>query len=236
MLFDLRGRRRRAVQVTYASLALLMAVGLVGAGIGSDVSGGIFDIFTGNDDADVSDANKSIQKRIDAANDKLKVNPRDQAALVALVRGHYSLAATDTSRDTGEFGDEGKDELKKAGAAWDRYLATKPEKVDPALATLMTTAYGTTGLNQPAKATIAAELVAEERGDPSSYIQLVQYASLAGQTRKADLAADKAIELAPKEQREQVEELVKQAKAAGAQGGQGGVQGGAGQPPAQSGG
>src|SRR5918999_5988757 len=118
MLFDLRGRRRRAVQVTYASLALLMAVGLVGAGIGSDVSGGIFDIFTGDDDADISDANKSIQKRIDAANAKLKANPRDQAAMVELVRGHYSIAATDTDRESGTFGDEGKDELKKAGAAW----------------------------------------------------------------------------------------------------------------------
>ncbi len=227
------------MQVTYASLALLMAVGLVGAGIGSDVSGGIFDIFTGNDDADISDANKTIQKKIDAANDKLKANPRDQAAMVELVRGHYSLAATDTDRETGAFGEEGKDELKKAGAAWERYLATKPEKVDPALATLMTTAYGTTGLNEPAKATIAAELVAEERADASSYLQLVQYATLAGQTRKADLAADKALELAPEDQREQVKQLIEQAKGAGAQGGQGGGQAPApdgGQAPAPGGG
>src|SRR5918992_1751187 len=116
MLFDLRGRRRRAVQVTYAGLALLMAVGLVGAGIGSDVSGGIFDIFTGNDDADVSDANKETQKRIDAANAKLEANPRDQAALIQVIRGHYTIAAGDTS-ESGEFSDDGKEELEKASEA-----------------------------------------------------------------------------------------------------------------------
>ena len=224
MLFDLRGKRRRAVQVTYAGLALLMAVGLVGAGIGSDVSGGVFDIFTGADDGDVSDANKAVEKRIDKADDKLKVNPKDQAALVEKIRGHYSLAATDTSREDGSFGEDGKKELKNAGDAWKRYLATKPEQIDPALATLMTTVYGQLGLNLPKDATEAAEIVAEERNDASSYLQLVQYATLAGQKRKADLAGEKAIELAPEGERDTVKQLIEQAKGAGASGGQGGAQ------------
>ena len=41
MLFDLRGRRRRAVQATYLTLAVLMGGGLVLFGIGGDVSGGL---------------------------------------------------------------------------------------------------------------------------------------------------------------------------------------------------
>lgn len=232
MLFDLRGKRRRAVQVTYASLALLMAVGLVGAGIGSDVSGGVFDIFTGGDSGNVSDANKAVQKRIDRANDKLKTNPKDQAALVEVIRGHYSLAATDASPEDGSFGEDGKKELTKAGEAWTRYLATKPEQVDPALATLMTTVYGQLGLNKPKEATEAAEIVAQERNDASSYVQLVQFAILAGQQRKADLAAEKALELAPEGERDTVKQLIEQAKGAGASGGQGG----AGQQPAPGGG
>lgn len=232
MLFDLRGKRRRAVQVTYASLALLMAVGLVGAGIGSDVSGGVFDIFTGGDSGDVDDANKPIQERIDKANAKLKANPRDQAALIEVVRGHYSLAATDTSREDGTFGDDGKKELKSASEAWKRYLALKPETVDPALATLMTTAYGQLGLNEPQNATEAAELVAQERNDATSYIQLVQFATLAGQKRKADLAADKALELAPEGERDTVKQLLEQARATQAPGGQGGAP----QPPPGGGG
>lgn len=231
MLFDLRGKRRRAVQVTYASLAILMAVGLVGAGIGSDVSGGVFDIFTGGDDGDVSDANKKIEERIDRANDKLRVNPKDQAALIEVVRGRYSLATSDTTEE-GTFGDDGKKELEKAGAAWKQYLATKPENIDPAVATLMMQAYGQLGLNKPQDAAEAAELVAEERNDSTSYLQLVQFATLAGQKRKADLAAEKALELAPEGERDTVKALIEQAKGAGAPGGQGG----GGQQPAPGGG
>ena len=37
MLFDLQGKRRRVVQATYLTLALLMGGGLVFFGIGSDV-------------------------------------------------------------------------------------------------------------------------------------------------------------------------------------------------------
>ena len=231
MLFDLRGKRRRAVQVVYASLALLMAVGLVGAGIGSDVSGGVFDIFTGGNSSNVDAANKPIQKRIDKANDKLKANPRDAAALIEVVRGHYSLAATDTSREDGTFGDDGKEELKKASVAWKRYLGLKPEKVDPALATLMTTAYGQLGLNEPQNATEAAELVAQERNDIASYVQLAQYAYLANQTRKGDLAGKKAMDLAKtKEERDAVKAALEQAKAPPQDDG-----GGAGAPPAGGG-
>jgi hypothetical protein len=51
-------------------------------------------------------------------------------------------------------------------------------------------------------------------------VQLVQYASLAGQTRRADLAGKRAIELAPKSQKKQVKQLVEQAKAVGATQGQ----------------
>jgi hypothetical protein len=232
MLFDLRGRRRRAVQVTYASLAILMGLGLIGFGIGSDAAGGLADIFTGGDDADVSDVNKDTQKKIDAANDKLKVNPKDQAALIEVIRGHYTIAASDASSEDGSFSDDGKDELKKASDAWKRYLALKPEKVDSALATLMMQAYSPAALNIPADGAIAAEIVAEERGDPGSYVQLVQFASLAGQKRKADLAAEKALEVAAPEERKQVKDLIEQAKASATQQ----PQGGGAQPPAPGGG
>lgn len=240
MLFDLRGKRRRAVQVTYASLALLMAVGLVGAGIGSDVSGGVFDIFTGNDGGDADDANKPIKERIDKANDKLKTNPRDQAALIELVRGHYSLAASDVDRNDGTFGEDGKEELRKASDAWQRYLALKPENVDPALASLITNVYGQTGLNEPQNATAAAEIIAEQNNDASSYLRLAQFAYQAGQQRKGDLAGEKAMELAQtKEEREAVKAALAEAKAppqqADDQGGAPPASGGS-QPPAGGGG
>src|SRR4051812_49886235 len=47
MLFDLKGKRRRAVQGTYLTLAILMGAGLVLFGIGSSTSGGLGDLFSG---------------------------------------------------------------------------------------------------------------------------------------------------------------------------------------------
>ena len=61
MLFDLRGRRRRAVQATYLTLAVLMGGGLVLFGIGGNTSGGLFDAFSGGGGGGGNDA---TEKRI----------------------------------------------------------------------------------------------------------------------------------------------------------------------------
>jgi hypothetical protein len=215
MLFDLKGKRRRTVQVTYVALAFLMAVGLIGAGVGSGTSGGLFDLFSGGGGG--STANKTIEKRIKTAERALRVNPKDQVAMVSLVRSHYTLASADTDQRTGQFGKDGKKELAKASTAWQRYVASDPKKPDASLAGLMVVAYSSIGLNQPSNAAGAAEIVASERNDAQAWLQLVQYATLAHQTRKADLAGQKAIERAPKKQRKLVKQAVAQAKAAGAQ-------------------
>jgi hypothetical protein len=219
MLFDLKGKRRRAVQVTYLFLALLMGVGLVGAGIGSDATGGLFDVF--KSDGGGSDANKALEERADRADSTLRARPNDPAALATAVRAHYSLAATDTDRQTGAFGEDGKAELREAAALWKRYLGTNPERPDLALANQMVFAFDPIGLNQPAEAATAAEIVAAEQNEPDAYLRLVQYATLAGQKRKADLAGRKAIELAPDAQKKEYEQQVEQAKMPQAPGGTG---------------
>jgi hypothetical protein len=221
MLFDLRGKRRRTVQVTYVGLAFLMAVGLVGAGVGSGVSGGIFDLFSGGGGG--STADKTIQRKIDRAEKALRVNPKDQAAMVSLVRSHYQLASVDTNQQTGQFGKDGKKELAKASTAWERYLASNPKKPDDSLAGLMVVAYSPIGLNDATKAAGAAEVVATVRDDAQAWLQLVQYATAAGQTRKADLAAKKAIAKAPKNQKKTVKQAIAQIKQAAAGKGAGGA-------------
>jgi tetratricopeptide (TPR) repeat protein len=226
MLFDLRGKRRRTVQVTYVALAFLMAVGLIGAGVGSGVSGGIFDLFSGGGGG--STADKTVQKKIDRAEKALRVNPGDEAALKSLVRAHFQLGQLDSNERTGKFGTDGKKELRKADAAWKRYLATDPKKPDDSLAGLMIVAYSNVGLSDPAGAADAAEVAATVRDDPDNWIQLVQYATLAGQTRKADLAAEKALAKAPKGQRKSVKDKIAQAKqVASPQGAGGAASGGA---------
>src|SRR5215212_3126848 len=112
MLFDLQGKRRRVVQISYLGLALLMRGGLVLTVIGSNASGGLLDAFKGGG-GDDNKSNKVVQERIDSAEKKVSANPSDQIALKAIVRGHYQLATADADPNTGNFGTEGKQELSK---------------------------------------------------------------------------------------------------------------------------
>jgi hypothetical protein len=100
------------------------------------------------------------------------------------------------------------------------------KKPDPSLAILMIQAYG--GLAQSKKtaqdqkpyltgAADAAEVAASARPSVNGYLQLVQYATLAGQTRKATLAGDKALALAPKSQKKAVQQQLASIKAQAAQ-------------------
>lgn len=214
MLFDLKGKRRRLVQGTYLMLAVLMGGGLVLFGIGGDVSGGLFDAFSDRQGGG-SVADDTFEERRDQARERLQRNPRDEQALKALVRANYQLASSAAGQAT-TFPPEAQDDLRAAAAAWERYLATEPDPLDESLANLMLQAYGPGALNQLDKAVDTAETLA--RADPTSqsYLRLVQYASLAGDTRTADLAGKRAIDLAPRDQRSTVRDQVEQAKAASA--------------------
>ena len=218
MLFDLGGRRRRVVQATYLLLAVLMGGGLVLFGIGGDVSGGLFDAFSERRSS--SDGSGLVEGRIERAETRLAANPKDANALQEIVRARYQLASQSADPETGAFGAEARVQLRAAGRAWQRYLALDPDPPDPGLASLMVQAYGEAGLNQPEPAVRAAEIVAEARPSAQAFLLLTRYASLAGQTRTADLAGDRAIELAPRDQKDLVRQQVQQAKtpAAGAGG------------------
>jgi hypothetical protein len=213
MLFDLRGRRRRAVQATYLMLALLMGGGLVLFGIGGDVSGGLVDAFRGGGG---TDGNSVIRDRIERQEERLQRNPDDQATLEVLIRDYFSLAMDQRDPNTGLVPDEARDELRRAGSYWERYSETVDEPSGDT-AQYAFRIYGPQGLNQPKQAQRAAEIMAREANDVASYLVLVQTAAEAGDTRTADLAATRAVDLAPKDQKKQVkqqaEALQKQAGA-----------------------
>jgi hypothetical protein len=214
MLFDLQGKRRRLVQATYLILAVLMGGGLVLFGVGSgDVSGGLFDAITGKD-SNSSSINSAVNNRIKRDQNALKLNPRNQAALSDLVRSHYQLATEDADANTGAFGTAGKKELEKASSAWHRYIGVV-DKPSDSLAGLMLQAYSEGGLNKPKDAAKAAELVASARPSAQAYLTLTAYAAKAGDTRTAELAGQKAIELAPKAQKKLVKQQVAAVKAQG---------------------
>jgi hypothetical protein len=215
MLFDLRGRRRRAVQVTYLTLAVLMGGGLVLFGIGGS-SGGILDAITGNNSGGtVSDS--GLEKRIEAQEKKLKTSPNNTAALAELVRLHYQVASSQTPSGSTTIPDDQKDELRKAGVYWDRYVQATDNDPNPDLARVALIVFDKTGLNQPTKAKDVVRVLAADANNAQTYLLLVQYATAAGDKRTAQLAAQKAVDLAPKGQRKQVEKTAKQLQTAAPQ-------------------
>jgi hypothetical protein len=206
MLFDLRGRRRRLVQATYLSLALLMGGGLVFFGIGGDVSGGLADIFT-SDGGGGGDATQAVEEQIDRQERRLARDPQNAAVLAGLTRSYYSLASAQIPSG-GTFPEEAKDDLRRAAAYWERYREAV-DRPDPSLAALAFQMFDVTALNQPDRAKDAALIIAERTDDPNAYLRVVQYATAADDKRTADLAGQKAVELAPKDQRKAVKDQIK---------------------------
>ena len=227
MLFDLQGKRRRVVQATYLTLAVLMGGGLVFFGIGSDVQGGLSDAFSGGGGGD--NGNSALEKRIEKNEKKVAAAPANSdAARKALVRDYYQLAVAQTNEESGTFPPDAKADLRKAAENWRAYLKAEPAKVDTSLANTALQVFDPLALNQPKDAQEAARLIAEateksktvEAGEKTNaYLRLVQYAALAKDTRTADLAAQKAVDLAPKAERKEVKaqaEQLKNPQAAGA--------------------
>jgi hypothetical protein len=220
MLFDLRGRRRRAVQATYLTLAVLMGGGLVLFGIGGSVSGGLLDAFksgSGNSD----DVGGAVAKRNDKLRAQLAKNPKDVRLLADLTRGEFQAATAQIPTGGASYPRAAHDELGRAGGYWKRYLGANQGKPSPDLARVALQVYDVGALNKPKDAQRAAQIVAQADDDASSYLRLVQYSTLAGDTRTADLAGQKAVDLAPKDQRKAVEAQVKQLKNPQAAQGQG---------------
>jgi hypothetical protein len=213
MLFDLRGKRRRAVQATYLTLAVLMGGGLVLFGIGGSGTGSVFDAFdSGGDGVD-----SGLEKRIERQQARLKTSPQNAAVLAELVRLEYQDAAANVQSGTSTIPEEGKDSLRKAATYWERYLEATDGKPDPDLARVALIVFDKGGLNQPDKAKEAVRVLAADANDSQTYLLLVQYSTAAGDTRTAKLAAQKAIDLAPKGERKQVEKLAKQLQTAAPQ-------------------
>jgi len=216
MLFDLRGRgRRRTVQAIYLTLALLLGVGLVGLGIGSNTSGGgILDALKG-EGGDGSDADKQIGEDIERATKKAQLQPQQPANWANLTRLHFRRANID-----GFTTPKARPSLQRASQSWDRYLALEPKKLDVGLASTMVRVYEG-GLNEPVKAVRAMEIITAGTKPPSArlYARLAQLAYAAREERVGDLAADRAVELAKPDERKELRAALETAKSSGQGGG-----------------
>jgi hypothetical protein len=211
MLFDLRGRgRRSAVRVIYTGLAVLMAVGLVGFGIGGGFGGGGFlNAASNNEGGPKSSFADQIKKykRLTAR------QPQNPSAWVKLLRAQLREAGGETYFQNGQLTSKGQELYSAAAATWSRYLALNPSKPNGELAALMVRVLGSEGLNEPGAAVQALQIVVAARpASAALYGELAEYAYKAHNTREGDLAAAKAEALAAPLQRPALKKRLEELK------------------------
>jgi tetratricopeptide (TPR) repeat protein len=220
MLFDLQGKRKRVIQVIYAFLALILAVGLVGLGIGGDAQGGIFDGLLGIGNGD-SSGNSEYESQIDDANAALEANPENSEALLALARFTYLAGNQEVTLDEQGITDEGLTRFEEAVDAWERYLDSlgKQEKPDDAVAGLVLQAYSNLAFTGTDPVLITrtlegaletAEIVASSRPSPNAWLQVATFAYFVGDTKAAEEAGKQAVAEANQSDRNAVEQQLKQ--------------------------
>lgn len=212
MLFDLRGRgRRRTVQVIYLGLALIFLVGFVGFGVGGVGGGGGLLNFLSEEK---ETGGSSFASQIAAQRKLLEKNPNDAAAWAALVSAQLHEAGNEVyvERSGGKFTSKGKELLGEISNSWSRYLALQSNP-SPELAQRMLTVFSEEGLNQPAQAVQALQIVIPTKPPSAAlYGQLAEYAYRAKNTREGDLAAEKAVALAPAGERTRIKQELEEIK------------------------
>jgi hypothetical protein len=212
MLFDLRSRgRRRTVQGVYLFLAILLGGGLVLFGVGAGNGlGGLLNAFNGGGSGSGQKAVVSSQEQ--QAIKQTQENPSSPQAWANLLQARWTSAGqgADYNSSTGQFTKSGLTELGLATQAWQQYLKLE-KNPDPNLAILAARAYA----GQQNYAGEASAWDIETSADPTAvkgFECLAVSAYAAGQTRKGDLAAAKAITMVPKAQQALLKNDINQAK------------------------
>ncbi|HEX5893401.1 MAG TPA: hypothetical protein VFY33_01110 [Solirubrobacterales bacterium] len=214
MLFDLQsGKRRRVVQITFGTLAVLFAVGFVFFGVGTGGGGGIADLV-GSGGGGNGDASGAFDEDIEAAEARLAVNPSDTAALSELVTLHFQ-AGRQAVDENGALTSDGEEELRLGADAWNKYVKASKSNVDTGVATIAFQTFdalGATSFEEARASTSSAEaltavnaavadweaaaetnrILVERQPTSANHTRLAYYLYLSGQTEAADQAAEQA--------------------------------------------
>jgi hypothetical protein len=202
MLFDLRSRRRRRlVKGVYVFLAVLIAAGLVGFGIGSGSSlGGL--LSGAGKGGGTGTGEDTYLKALAAAQKKTKAHPGNAAAWVAVGNALYSISQLPDHYVTGQgYTAAGLQTLTQLRQAWTRYIALAPAQPDQHLALAVATVFGTqppAGILDYKTAESAQEIIAEFQPSQTQYEYLAYFAYNAKEIPRGDLAAARALALTPK--------------------------------------
>lgn len=226
MLFDLQSPgRRRIIKVVYALLAILLAVGLVGFGIGSDATGGLSEIFTGG-----SGSETGFEDEIEDAEKRAEQNPRNANAQLELVtlqiqQGNQQLEADEATGQT-RLTPEAAESYGKAADAWAAYLKLDPRKPDTGAAIQLANSHfllaqnadtGTEARTEMENAADAQQVAVDADPSRGNLGNLALYLYFAGDIAAGDKVADRALAETPKDDREasakQFDQLREQAEA-----------------------
>lgn len=210
MLFDLRGKRKRVIQVIYVMLAVVMAASLLVIGLPGGINpfGGASGVVS-QDGADLA------IERAERLEVRVAAEPKNKNAQAEVIRARVSagnsLLETDDQGRT-QVGDKAKVQYDLAAQAWEDYLRQTGNKPDPTVAvlvagTLFSLAQGSTvsqfeaNIEDAARAQkfvadAAAEASGKEEGPPptGALVTLATYQYYAQQTAVAEKSGRKALE------------------------------------------
>lgn len=219
MVFDIRGRRKVAVKVVYAVLAVLMGASLF------LVVGplNIGELFGGKSGSSVETA-KPFEEQAERLEVKLKKNPEDPELLQALARAQVSAGNSMVIVEpNGEqtFQVEALQRWREASDSWSRYLKATDEP-SAGLAQLMapsliklaelsrTVPEAVNNLNAGVE---AQKLVAEQRPSLNAFSTLALYTYFTGDYAAAEKAKKEAEKFTKeKGEREQLDKQLKETK------------------------
>ena len=206
MLFDLRGKRKRVVQVSYVILALIFVVGFLGFGIGvGGGPGGIFDALGISNSSNTGSGTAQFQDN------------NDTQALLKLAENEYLLGKEGVTVDqsTGQITitNEAHTQLGAAADAWTKYLHVNKNTPDTRTAFDMVNVYVI--LNDADGAAKTQEIIAKDQPSAQSYGQLAYFQYAGGDIKGGDASRDKAFSMASGAQRKQLEGSLKQARSTG---------------------
>lgn len=218
MLFDLRkGRRKTAVKVVYAVLAVLMGLSLF------LVTGGISlsQLFSNNGGS--GEVIKPYEEQAERLEAKLRKDPENPQYLLSLARARVTAGNTLVSGEevSEEHLIEGLQQYQQASSAWSEYLKATDEPnvgiaqlMAPALLTLAERSRTLTESEANIEAASeAAKLVADQRPTLNSLYTYALYTYFTGDYGAAEKAEAEALkQTKAKFEAEQVEKQLKESK------------------------
>ena len=135
MLFDLRGKRKRVIQVIYVILAVIMAASLLVIGLPGGVNP-----FGGGSGVVSQDGAELAIERAERLEDRIVTEPNNRNAQAELIRARVSagnsLVEIDDQGLT-QVGAEARVQYDLAAQAWEDYLRQTKNDPDPTVAVLV---------------------------------------------------------------------------------------------------